>query len=96
MRKKKKYLYDMHPLDRPLSKTLKPWEVKYNAPAGQIWVCGACGKSNVNRVRVGDESCFLNAVLCWGAEGFKGPWVAVEEEKPQEYEAEGYPINGGE
>lgn len=77
--KRKKYLYDMHPLDRPLAKTFEPWEVKYNAPAGQIWVCNACGKSNANRVRVGDESCFLNAVLCHEKEKFGEPWEKVVE-----------------
>lgn len=36
----------------------------YQAPAGQVYVCGACGRQNKNRTKVGDESCFLNAVLC--------------------------------
>lgn len=35
------------------------------APAGQVWVCGACGKYNSNRYSVGDVSCFVNAVLCY-------------------------------
>lgn len=46
------------------------------APEGQVWVCGACGKTSRTRygfdatnVRVAspgwDESCMLNAVLCY-------------------------------
>lgn len=35
------------------------------APQGQVWVCGACGKYNKNRYRVGDVSCFINSVLCY-------------------------------
>jgi len=41
------------------------------APKGAIWVCGACGKTSIDRYgTVGwhdtgwDESCMLNAVLC--------------------------------
>lgn len=55
------------------------WKSQYEAPEGQIWVCGACGKNGKNRADIGDESCFLNAVLCherkdlatgnWKAEG---------------------------
>lgn len=45
------------------------WETKYEAPKGQVWVCGACGKLSTNRaVSYGsgwDESCFINAVLCY-------------------------------
>lgn len=41
------------------------------APAGQIWVCGACGKYNGNRYNVGDVSCFVNAVLCYDDETLK-------------------------
>lgn len=36
-----------------------------NAPEGQVWVCGACGKYNKNRYAVGDVSCFINSVLCY-------------------------------
>lgn len=39
------------------------WMEKYDAPEGAEYVCGACEKRNKNRVLVGDESCFLNAVL---------------------------------
>ena len=35
------------------------------APVGQVWVCGACGKYSSNRYNVGDESCYMNAVLCY-------------------------------
>lgn len=52
------------------------WKAEYEAPIGQIWVCGACGKSNRNRVDVGDTSCFSNAVLCYEEHGL-GDWKAV-------------------
>ena len=35
------------------------------APDGQEFVCGACGRHGKLRDRIGDESCFLNAVLCY-------------------------------
>jgi hypothetical protein len=35
------------------------------APEGQVFVCGACGKSAKRRVDVGDESCWLHSVLCY-------------------------------
>lgn len=40
------------------------------APEGQIFVCGACGKSRKNLYPQGfedswDESCMLNAILCY-------------------------------
>lgn len=38
---------------------------EYIAPKGTIWVCGACGKSGIDRTEIGDEACFLNAVLCY-------------------------------
>lgn len=41
------------------------------APAGAVWVCGACGKTASDRYGIEgkydygwDESCMLNAVLC--------------------------------
>lgn len=37
----------------------------YIAEPGKVWVCGACGRYGPDRSRIGDESCFLNAVLCW-------------------------------
>lgn len=41
------------------------------APKGQIWVCGACGKYDKNRYRVGDVSCFVNSVLCYDDDTLK-------------------------
>lgn len=38
---------------------------EYEAPEGQVWVCGKCGKYAKNRVDVGDVNCFFNAVLCY-------------------------------
>lgn len=35
------------------------------APAGQIWVCGACGKTATDRYAFKDVSCMLNSVLCY-------------------------------
>jgi hypothetical protein len=37
------------------------------APAGTVWVCGACGKTSPDWIygpRGWDESCALNSVLC--------------------------------
>lgn len=34
------------------------------APNGAIWVCRACGRNGKRRDKIGDESCFLRAVLC--------------------------------
>lgn len=36
-----------------------------DAPEGAVWVCPCCGKYNKNRYRVGDESCYINAVLAY-------------------------------
>ena len=44
------------------------WKDAYQAPDGHFWFCPACGKWNGNRVDVGDEACFLNAVLVEGTE----------------------------
>ena len=33
------------------------------APPGKMWVCLACGKHDLRRDQIGDESCFLNAEL---------------------------------
>lgn len=54
------------------------WKTQYEAPAGQVWVCGACGKYGKNRSSFGDESCFLNAVLCY--ESASCEWHAVEDQ----------------
>lgn len=64
------------------------------APLGQVYVCGACGKTSRNRAgfvndgtpRGGpsvaspgwDESCMLNAVLCFERVG-DAPYEAVPE-----------------
>lgn len=37
---------------------------QYIAPKGTLWVCAACGRHGTDRTTIGDESCFLNAVLC--------------------------------
>lgn len=34
------------------------------APEGQTWVCPFCGRNNIDRCKVGDESCVLRSVLC--------------------------------
>lgn len=58
-----------------------------SAPAGQIYVCGACGKTSPTRYGFDenqkqvadpgwDESCMMHAVLC-EAERVTGEWVAV-------------------
>jgi len=55
------------------------WKEDYEAPQGQVWVCGACGKTSNNRTTVGDESCFLNAVLCYAQRDLEsGNWKAVQ------------------
>jgi hypothetical protein len=41
------------------------FEDRCQAPEGQVWVCGACGRYSKNSLDIGDESCFLNAVLCY-------------------------------
>ena len=67
------------------------YDVYEHAPEGQIWVCPFCGKTASTRAGVDaegkrtslqmwDESCMVNAVLC-----YKGPWPsgkykAVEDE----------------
>lgn len=58
------------------------WKDEYQAPAGQVWVCGACGRHGKNKVDIGDESCFLNAVLCY-EEQVDGAWKAVEDDDHQ-------------
>lgn len=47
------------------------------AEKGQLWVCGACGKTHTDRYGIEgkgspgwDESCMLNAVLCHDAKRF--------------------------
>lgn len=48
---------------KPLPAVDPDWKRRYDAPEGQKWVCGACGREGQNSVDIGDESCFLNAVL---------------------------------
>jgi len=53
------------------------------APEGQVFVCGACGKTSNDRYgdpsSGWDESCMLNAVLCYAdRRDEKGLYVAVE------------------
>ena len=56
------------------------------APAGQIFVCGACGKTSKNIYGEDpnnpfswDESCMLNAVLCYeDRRDDNGLYIAVE------------------
>lgn len=55
------------------------------APADQIFVCAACGKTSKNIYGEGDgvlgwdESCMLNAVLCYeDRRDEKGLYIAVE------------------
>lgn len=36
---------------------------EWTAPHGAEWMCMACGRHGKERDRVGDESCYLNAVL---------------------------------
>lgn len=55
------------------------------APDGQIWVCGACGKTAEDRYgiegehsRGWDESCMLHAVLCYD-KLTDGRWEAVND-----------------
>lgn len=39
---------------------------EWTAPEGACWICGACGRYGKQRDRIGDASCFLNAVLVKG------------------------------
>lgn len=84
--------------------TLASRDIFTLAPTGQIWVCGACGKTSKTAsgmikkaktledsrgwtdtlpdgARVAapgwDESCMLNAALCYERQGPEG-WKAVE------------------
>lgn len=55
------------------------------APPGQVWVCGACGKTSSTkygisgpRSRGWDEACVLNAVLCYSnPDPLTGEWKIV-------------------
>lgn len=69
--------------------TSTPIRYSFNtpAPAGKVYVCGACGNTSPTRSgfnhdneRVAngswDESCFMHAILC-NADG--PPWRAVDD-----------------
>lgn len=46
------------------------------APSGQVFVCAACGKTSKSIYqgpRGWDESCAMNAVLCYEPRGSTGP-----------------------
>ena len=51
--------------ERGMGDRAERWKSQYSAPSGQVWVCAICGRHGANRVDIGDESCFLNAVLCY-------------------------------
>jgi hypothetical protein len=60
-------------------------EMTTPAPKGQVYVCAGCFRTS--RTRAGwdgagdpgwDESCFLNAVLCYEGKAPDGSWVAVD------------------
>lgn len=64
------------------------------APADGIWVCGACGKTAVDRYGLEgphssgwDESCMMNAVLC--KRGDIVPGARVTRADPYEEPADG-------
>jgi len=73
-------------------KKVDPYGVgNYEAPPGQIWVCGACGKTSRDKYgekrisRGWDESCMMNAVLCHDPPEMKDnqpQWKAVEVDSP--------------
>lgn len=59
-----------------------------HAPDNQVWVCGACAKTS--RTKYGfdeaghrcastswDESCMMNAYLCWRRQK-NGAWMSIE------------------
>lgn len=54
------------------------------APAGQVWVCGACGKRSHDQggndpIDHGwDESCYMWAVLCYEQPNPDGTYRAAE------------------
>lgn len=52
------------------------------APTGAVWVCGACGKTSKDRYGDGrsswDESCMLNAILCFERQPGSLDWVRFQ------------------
>jgi hypothetical protein len=47
-----------------MNRLINDRDPEWDAPDGATFVCGACGKHGQQRDRIGDESCFLNAILC--------------------------------
>lgn len=72
------------------------------APEGQVWVCGACGKRSRSRYgldgmaidRGRDESCMLNAVLCFEEKNENGSWQAVPEEESNDEDQQDHDSRG--
>jgi hypothetical protein len=59
---------------------------QYTAPPGQIWVCRACGKRARNRAGrdnpLWDESCAVNAVLCYDDDPLRAVSSELEPMRP--------------
>ncbi len=51
------------------------------APPGQVYVCGACGKTAPSRYALRDSSCQYWAVLCYQKQPHESSWTAVPEAK---------------
>jgi hypothetical protein len=52
-----------------------------HAPPGTIYVCAACGRTGSVRRGIGDESCWLNAVLVYEKKNDDGSYRAVSEDE---------------
>lgn len=63
-------------------------ELEKLAPDGQIYLCGACGKRNKNKYKVGDESCYMNSVLVYEASIKEEDGVLITAEAVDDPEAE--------
>ncbi len=75
--------------DRTFAKTLMsesdaPDDGNTPAPQGQVWVCGACGRTSTTRYGFKDSSCVSNAVLCYDRVANARNWVAVEHTETHE------------
>lgn len=59
------------------------------APEGEVFVCSACGKRSGDRYgslaidHGWDESCMLNAVLCYADKRFNADGILVWEAAPE-------------
>ena len=51
------------------------------APEGQVYVCGACGKTAPSRQAFRDASCAHWAVLCYAKLYEESTWYAVPKAK---------------